>query len=119
VHAGKTLGFSVLTDLWVRPEVAKPDSLPGLEGALFANDIVTREKTQHRTGAVDAPMQAVRDARDAAWLKAGFARLRETRTDKRTRVLEYSKGAQQVLVTLVEMDEKTTGVDELWVGASK
>jgi hypothetical protein len=119
MHAGKTLGFSVLKDLWVRPEQAKPDQLPPLENALFASDIVTRDKTQHRTGAVDAPLQALRDARDAAWTKAGFSRTRETRTDKRTRVLEYSKGGQQVLVTLVEVDEKTTGLDELWVGASK
>jgi hypothetical protein len=118
-HAGKTVGFSVLKDLWVQPEHSKPDQLPPLENALFANDLVTRELAQHRTAAVEAPLQAVRDARDVAWTKAGFQRARESRTEGNARVLEYSKGGQQVLVTLMPLDDRTTGVDELWVGASK
>ena len=41
-HLGKTVGFTVLEDLWVRaPQQAAP-GLVKLEGTLFSQDLTTR-----------------------------------------------------------------------------
>jgi hypothetical protein len=121
-HDGKTLGFTVLKDLWVKAAKAKPDQLPALEGALFSNDLVTRSDaggSQHRTAAMPAPLEAVTQARREAWLKLGWALTKDTRVSKEQRVLELARGDQVAQVTLVEVDAKTTAMDETWVGAKK
>ena len=121
-HDGRTLGFSVLKDVWVKA-AQKPDRLPALEGALYAADLVARGdegQSQHRSSALALSMAAARDQRDAAWTKAGFTRVRETRVKrdddaKGERVLEYVREGEQAVVTLVELDGKTTALDETWV----
>ncbi|MBL8956503.1 MAG: hypothetical protein JNK82_37355 [Myxococcaceae bacterium] len=123
-HGDQTLGFSVLKDTWVRVFARGAEPLPRLEGALYASDLVARGEeghTQHRSAVLEQPVQAARDARDAAWLKAGWERTRETqvkRTDdgKPQRVLEYQRRGEQAIVTLVEVDAKTSAIDETWVG---
>lgn len=124
-HDGRTLGFSVLKDTWAKADKAGADRLPKLEGALYASDLVARGEegsTQHRSGVLAASVDAARDARDAAWTKAGWTRVRETRVKepggRPQRVLEYSRGAEQAVVTLVEVDAKTCALDETWVGGS-
>ena len=124
-HDGRTLGFSVLKDAWAKPDKAGADRLPKLEGALHASDLVARGEegsTQHRSAVVPSPLDALRDARDAAWVKAGWTRVRDTRVKEEggrpQRVLEYSRGGEQAVVTLVEVDAKTCALDETWVGGS-
>lgn len=122
-HDGRTLGFSVLKDLWLKAG-QRPDRLPVLEGALYAADLVARGdegQSQHRSAVISLGLQAARDQRDAAWTKAGWARTRETRVKrdddaKSERVLEYARGGEQAVVTLVELDPKTCALDETWVG---
>ncbi len=126
-HDGRTLGFSVLKDAWAKPAAASADRLPKLEGALYASDLVARGEegaTQHRSAVVAQPVQQARDGRDAAWSGAGWQRVRETRVkredDGRTqRVLEYVRGSEQAIVTLVDVDAKTSAIDETWVGVKK
>jgi hypothetical protein len=162
-HEGKTLGFTVLKDLWAKAKEGKPAELPPLEGALFANDLLTRSDaggSQHRTAAFAQPLDAVWVARRDAWAKLGYALVKDSRVRRddghSQRVLELAKGfgsargaaqfaaergkatapesgfapasvddpaavpsqkngSQQVLVTLVEIDAKTTAIDETWV----
>lgn len=126
-HGEQTLGFTVLKDLWVKASQVKPDKLPALEGALYANDLVTRGDSggsQHRTAIVAQPLDAVRDARDGAWAKAGYTlskdlRVRRDEDGVTQRLLEYARGDQQAVVTLVAIDAKTTAVDETWVGSNR
>ncbi len=126
-HGDKTLGFSVLKDTWVKAAAVGPDPLPKLEGALYASDLVARGEegsTQHRSAVVEQPLQAARDARDAAWTRGGWERTRETQVKRpddgrAQRVLEFSRKAEQGVVTLVEVDEKTTAIDETWVGKGR
>ncbi|MBK7858360.1 MAG: hypothetical protein IPJ65_07000 [Archangiaceae bacterium] len=121
-HGGRTLGFTVLKDLWLKAS-ARPSQLPGLEGALYVADLVARGDeghSQHRSAALKVGLQEARDQRDAAWVKAGFSRVRETgvkREDdgKLERVLEYAREKEQAVLTLVEVDAKTTAIDETWV----
>jgi len=123
-HGGKTLGFSVLKDTWVKAAAKGADPLPKLEGALHSSDLVARGEegsTQHRSSVVELPLQAARDARDAAWTKAGWERARETQVKRpddgrNQRVLEYTRKGEQAVVTLVEVDDGTSAIDETWVG---
>jgi hypothetical protein len=120
-HEGRTLGFSVLKDLWLK--AGRPDRLPKLEGVLYVADLVARGdegQSQHRSSAVALSLAAARDQRDAAWTQAGFQRVREARVKREgdepaQRVLEYARGGEQAAVTLVELDGATTAIDETWV----
>ena len=123
-HGDQTLGFSVLKDTWVKVTARGPGPLPKLEGALYASELVARGEeggAQHRSAVLELPVQAARDARDTAWVRGGFERTRETQVKrpddgKTQRVLEYRRAGEQAVVTLVEVDAKTTALDETWVG---
>ncbi len=120
-HEGKTLGFTVLKDLWVRPAHASPDRLPALEGALFSSELVVRADSggsQHRTALIARALQPVRDDLEAAARRVGYRATRETGVEQGGRVLELNRGREQLVISLVPIDARTTGVDETWVGGS-
>jgi hypothetical protein len=46
--------------------------------------------------------------------------VRESRVkEEKSRVLEYARPGQQLAITLIEIDEKTTGLDETWIGSDR
>lgn len=125
-HEGKTLGFTVLKDLWVKaPGEGQPPPVPPLEGALFAQDARLRDDgggSFSRTamlpvGLADAIAQ-VKKGLEAKRFVLG----RDTKVsiDKSSqRVLEFGRGTEQVLVTLVEVEPKVTAVQQTWVGSDR
>ena len=123
-HQGRTLGLSVLKDAWAKAAAVSDTPLPPLEGTLFASEVQpsgAERPTRHRSAVVALNVEALRAARDAAWVRAGFQRVRETRVRGRggppQRVLEYARGREQAVVTLVEVDARTCALEETWVGA--
>lgn len=126
-HQGRTLGFSVLKDAWEQPRVARGDPLPKLEGALQGRDVAAvgpEGATVHRSMRVDAPLQQVRDRHEATWIKAGWRRIGQRRLERDERgssrhVIEYARGREQAIVTLVDVDGQACAIDEIWFGGAK
>lgn len=124
-HEGKTLGFCVLKDLWERAPVAEATHVPRLEGSIFHQDVVAADtdgQTQHRAQLVEADLETSRGRAIESWKNAGYALIREssvTMDGQKQRVLEFNKGAMQVVVTLVAADPHVTAVQQVWVGSDR
>jgi hypothetical protein len=123
-HDGKTLGFSVLKDLWLH-EPAKPN--PGvirIEGSVFTSDLASRDDSgaAHRAQLVEADLPTTRERVEKGFTASGFKLSRESsspRGRKGERVLEFEKGAEQALVTLTEIDAQMTAVSQMWIAGGK
>jgi hypothetical protein len=119
-HQGRTVGFSVLKDLWVRQSIPPAPALVALEGTLFAQQLVARDDpgaAQHRSLLLERELEVVRDELHAKLVKQGFALSRETgnpSAGKRTRVLEYAKGPEQLVITVAEVGPGLTAVAQSW-----
>nr|WP_239578007.1 hypothetical protein [Archangium primigenium] len=126
-HMGKTVGFSVLKDMWLyeKPSDAHKPPFVKMENSLFSSDVGSRDEagaTRSRTEIVERGMDAVRQELTAKLTALGFKLVRESggKLDgQRTVVLEYARGAEQTLTTLVELDETQVAVSQSWVGTDR
>lgn len=126
-HLGKTVGFTVLKDLWLyeKPVSASGSHFIQVEGALFSADVGSRDAaggSLHRTQVVERGLDTVRQELAARFTSAGYAPVRESgsRLDgQRTLVLEYARGAEQLLTTLVELAPSRVAVSQAWVGTDR
>ncbi|OJT20144.1 hypothetical protein BO221_33725 [Archangium sp. Cb G35] len=126
-HLGKTVGFTVLKDLWL---YEKPTSTHGspfiqVEGALFSADVGSRGAASgslHRTQVVERGLDTVRQELATRFSAAGYTPVRESGGQldgQRTLVLEYARGAEQMLTTLVELAPSRVAISQAWVGADR
>jgi hypothetical protein len=124
-HAGKTLGFTVLKDVWLTGGQATADQVPQLEGSIFQQDVVARDtdgQTQHRAQLIEAGLEESRQRAIASWKNADYSLARESGVvvqGQKQRVIELIKGKAQVVVTLAEADPKMTAVQQVWVGSDR
>jgi hypothetical protein len=125
-HEGKTVGFSVLKDVWLSSGgQATADKVPQLEGSIFQQDVVARDtdgQTQHRAQLIEASLEESRARAIASWKNAGYSLARESGVvvdGQKQRVIELIKGKAQVVVTLAEADAKMTAVQQVWVGSDR
>jgi hypothetical protein len=124
-HRGKTVGFTVLKDLWLHepPSGASGRPFIQVEGSLFSADVGSRDAaggSLHRTQVVERDLETVRQELVARFTTAGYKPVRESggRLDgQRTLVFEYARGAEQALTTLVELESSRVAVSQTWVGA--
>jgi hypothetical protein len=124
---GKTVGFTVLKDLWlyVKPPEGGKSHFIQVEGSLFSADVGTRDEaggSQHRTQVVERGLDAVREELLSKGGAAGYKLVRETggKLDgQRTHVLELARGAEQTLTTLVEIGPDQVAVSQSWVGTDR
>lgn len=125
-HLGKTVGFTVLKDLWLyqKPPAGKSHFIQ-VEGPIFSADVGTRDESggsQHRTQVVERGLEAVRQELVTRLTAVGYQAVRESggRLDgQRTIVLEYARGAEQTLTTLVELEASRVAVSQSWVGTDR
>ncbi len=124
-HEGKTLGFCVLKDLWVREPLARAAKLPVLEGALLSQDVVLRDEsggTQARSSLFPATVGAVRDRFAKAFTDSGFALIRETNVKLEgvpRRVIEFARGKEQAIIALAEIQPGVIAAQQTWVGSDR
>lgn len=124
-HMGKTVGFSVLKDVWLQAGQARADQVPQLEGSIFQQDLVARDtdgQTQHRASLVEVGLEEARARALASWKNAGYTLARESGVvvdGQKQRVLELARGKAQVVITLAEADAKMTAVNQVWVGSDR
>lgn len=124
-HGGKTLGFTVLRDLWQRAPRAPSPGLVKLEGALYSADVGSRDTdggSQHRTSLIEGPLESVRKEVEQKLGSAGFQRTRETRQQvdgKAQLTLEFVAGAQQVVANLTQVQPGLTAVVQMSVGSDR
>jgi len=126
-HMGKTVGFTVLKDLWLYEK--PPDGGKGpfiqVEGSLFSADVGSRDEaggSHHRTQVVERGLDAVREELVSKASAAGYKLVRETggKLDgQKTHVLEMARGAEQTITTLVEMAPDQVAVSQSWVGTDR
>jgi hypothetical protein len=124
-HMGKTVGFTVLRDLWVRVKKTPPRALLSLEGTLYSQDLVTRDEpgnSQNRTSLVTGSLDSVRRQVVAQLGHEGYQPVRESQivmegTPRLT--LEYARPGEQVVTTLSPVDGQTTAVLQMWIGSDR
>ncbi|HEX5747882.1 MAG TPA: hypothetical protein VFZ09_16685 [Archangium sp.] len=126
-HLGKTVGFTVLKDLWwyEKPTSTRASPFIPVEGALFSADVGSRDAaggSRHRTQVVERGLDAVRQELTARLTAEGYTPVRESggRLDgQRTFVLESARGAGQLLTTLVELAPSRVAISQSWVGTDR
>lgn len=124
-HQGRTVGFSVLKDLWLQEPLARATKVPALEGTLFSQDVVARDddgRAQHRAQLVEGTSDQVRQAAVQAWAAQGYSLVRETAVAEqggRRRVLELARPGEQVVLTLVDAGKRLVAVQQSWVGTDR
>ncbi|MGZ3457091.1 MAG: hypothetical protein ACXU86_01160 [Archangium sp.] len=126
-HLGKTVGFTVLKDLWLyeKPSEAGRSPFIQVEGALFSAELGSHDEaggSRHRTQVVERGLEVVHQELVSQFAAAGYKPVRESggRLDgQRTLVLEYARGAEQALTTLVELEPSRVAVSQTWVGADR
>jgi hypothetical protein len=122
-HAGKTVGFTVLKDLWTRPEVKPAPGLVTLEGTLFSQDLASRgddASSQQRSAVIAHDVDTTKKELTEALKAKGFELTRESRAKGEGGqgwVVELSHGRDQVVGTLMPIDGGMTAVMETWSGA--
>jgi hypothetical protein len=124
-HLGKTLGFTVLRDLWVRPPKKPAPGLVSLEGALFSQDLTTRDDpggSQSRTSLVSGGLTDVQQRVTEELRRRGYEPVRQAAVQLggSTRVtLEHARKGEQVVTTLAPVDDGVTAVMQMWVGSDR
>jgi hypothetical protein len=124
-YEGRTLGFTVLKDLWVREPLARATKLPTLEGALLSQDVVLRDEsggTQARSSLYATTVPAMRDQFFKAFADKGYKMIRETNVKvegKPQRVIEFSRGREQAVVSLAEVEPGVIAAQQTWVGSDR
>ncbi|MBX7098616.1 MAG: hypothetical protein K1X89_12990 [Myxococcaceae bacterium] len=121
----KTLAFTVLKDLWVRPEKVPAPPVPGLEGALFAHETHARDDggaTFSRTALVEKPINAAVDQVVAPLTASGFQLAHDekvTLNGQVQRVLELGKDGEQVVLTFLAVEPQLTALQESWTRSDR
>ncbi len=123
----RTVGFTVLKDLWLyeKPPDAGKGRFIQLEGSLFSADVGSRDEagsTQHRTQVVERALDVVRQELVSKMSATGYKLVRESggKLDgQRNIVLEFTRGAEQTLTTLVELAPSQVAVSQSWVGTDR
>lgn len=124
-HLGKTLGFTVLRDLWVRPPKKPAQGLVKLEGSLYSQDVSTRDDpggSQSRTSLVSGGMTEVQQRVEAELKRQGYEPVRQSalQVGGATRVtMEHARKGEQVVTTMSAVDEGVTAVMQMWVGSDR
>ncbi|ATB34517.1 hypothetical protein [Melittangium boletus] len=126
-HQGKTVGFSVLKDMWLyeKPSAAGKSPFVQMENSLFHSEVGSRDEagaTRSRTEIVERGLDEVRQELTSKLTASGFKLVRESggKLDgQRTVVLEYARGAEQTLNTLVELESTRVAVSQAWVGTDR
>ena len=124
-HLGKTVGFSVLRDLWVRAPKQQGGGLVKVEGTLFSQDITTRDDpggSQHRSSLVNGSLESVRVQVSELMTKQGYSLVRQmgaTLGGEPRFTLEHARRGEQVLTTLSRVDDQTTAMLQLRVGSDR
>jgi hypothetical protein len=126
-HMGKTVGFTVLKDLWLYQPPPSAGNTPfiNVEGTLFSADLGTRDEagtSKHRSQVVERGMDEVRQEMQAKAIAAGYTLVRETggKLDRqRSHVMEFSRGAEQTMTTLVELEPTRVAISQTWVGTDR
>lgn len=115
-HGQKTVGFSVIHDLWVTaPPPPEPNAFK-LEGTLFSADLSTRADGKgqgSKTLLVERDMGSVREEVRKRLAAEGFTAVREsgsTVDGVPHYLLEHAKGGVRILTTLGEVDANLTAV---------
>lgn len=124
-HLGKTLGFTVLRDLWSRAPSKPAPGLVKLEGTLYSQDMATRDDpggSQHRTALVTGRMADVQLRVDAELKRQGYEPLRQSalQVAGAPRVtMEHARKGEQVVTTLSPVDDELTAVLQMWIGSDR
>jgi hypothetical protein len=125
-HMGRTVGFTVLKDLWLSQQAPRGRSgLIQVEGALFSTDMGARDEaggSLHRTQVVERGLDEVRRELVSKLEAEGYKLVRESggKLDgQRTVVLEHARKGEQTLVTLVELEATRVAVSQAWVGTDR
>ncbi|HEX8700063.1 MAG TPA: hypothetical protein VF815_14560 [Myxococcaceae bacterium] len=124
-HLGKTVGFSVLRDLWVRAPQQNSSGLVKVEGTLFSQDITTRDDpggSQHRSSLVNGALDDVRRQVAEEMTKQGYSLVRQvgaTLGGEPRFTMEYARPGEQVVTTLSRVDAQTTAMLQLRVGSDR
>ena len=123
-HLGKTVGFTVLKDLWLSetPPAADQGRCIPLEWAVFTAGVRARTHLDPLlAGAqvVEHTLDTVRQEVVSKLTAAGYKAVRESggeREGQRSLLLEFARGAEQTLTTLVEQEPSRVAVSQTWVG---
>ncbi len=121
-HDGKTLGFAVLKDVWVREPRAKAVKLPPLEGTLFSEELVLRDEsggTQARSALLEGSIEQARRKLVNGFVSKGYSLIRDTRVKldgKSQRVIEFARGKEQAVATVVQVQADLVAIQQTWVG---
>jgi hypothetical protein len=126
-HMGKTVGFTVLKDLWLYEPPPSAGNTPfiNVEGTLFSADVGTRDEagtSKHRSQVVERALDEVRQEMQTKALAAGYNLMRETggKLDgQRSHVMEFSRGSEQTMTTLVELEPTKVAISQTWVGTDR
>jgi hypothetical protein len=126
-HMGKTVGFTVLKDLWLYQPPPSAGNTPfiNVEGTVFSADVGTRDEagtSKHRSQVVERAMDEVRQEMHSKATAAGYTLVRESggKLDgQRSHVMEFSRGAEQTMTTLVELEPTRVAISQTWVGTDR
>jgi len=123
-HGNKTVGFTVLKDLWieVKPPLAP---LQPLENTLMSSDMVARDdggNTQHRTQVVAGGLEPVAEQLASRLRKAGFGEVRmerETQKGRERITLQAGRSGEQLVSVITPLDAQRVAVLQTWVGSDR
>ncbi|WP_426753056.1 hypothetical protein [Myxococcus sp. Y35] len=124
-HLGKTVGFTVLRDLWVRPPKKPAPGLISLEGALYSQDLATRDDpggSQSRTMLVTGELTKVQQQVNTELERRGYAPVRNSamKVGGGTQLtMEHARKGEQVVTTLAPAEEGVTAVVQMWIGSDR
>lgn len=121
VHQGKTVGFSVLRDLWVRAQ--KKADIPSPEGALFASDVFDRDDPNNwtRSMLIEDNLSTARASTEHLLTAEGFAKHGEKvvpiENGGQRVIVEHKRGAVEVVTTYIDVEGALTAVQQSRRGA--
>jgi hypothetical protein len=124
-HLGKTVGFSVLRDLWVRAPKRKDPGLVKVEGTIFSQDITTRDDpggSQHRSSLVNGALDDVRTQVARQLTDQGYSLVRQAggKMGGESRfTMEHARKGEQVVTTFSRVDDQTTAMLQMRVGSDR
>ncbi|WP_164018396.1 hypothetical protein [Pyxidicoccus trucidator] len=124
-HLGKTVGFTVLRDLWVSAPKNPSPGLVKVEGMLFTQDMSTRDApggSQNRSSLVKGSMEEVRLRVSQELGKQGYEPVRQAalKLGGETQLtLEHARKGEQVVTTLRPVEAGLTAMVQMWVGSDR
>jgi len=113
-HLGRTLGFSVLRDLWITPDDPRPP-LPVLENTLFSHRLTSLDlgRAENQSAVVEADFAEVSVKVAAELKRAGYALVKQhagTAGGKRRLTYEHRREGDHVSTVVTEVEPKLTAV---------